>query len=332
LRAQQVAQQQVQQAQNPQPAPTAPANKPVNEASDNYKLALDTVANQLSCANTPDMRDLEIAVGKLKSINAQTYAKDEAKIVAALAGCVKKISDVSVPRAEELKKLALRLFPGNALLSGLQFAARDNCPPSLAGLGGTGARGSCKDTLNDGSRTPSLVVVPGGGEMKAFAISKYETTVDEFNAYCKGSGRCSPVPGDGNLPATQISLSQAQGYADWLSKKTGKNYRLPTRAEWVYAARAGSEHADPNRNCSLNSRGIQKGDSLVAASVGGANRWGLVNHIGNAREWATSGGSVAALGGSRETAMDQCTASSAAPHDGKADNLTGFRLVREITP
>ncbi len=330
-RAQQTAQQLAQQAQNPlAPAPSAPS-KPSNDASDNYKLALDTVTNQLSCANTPDMRDLEISVGKLKSINAQTYAKDEAKIVAALAGCVKKISEASVPRAEELKKLALRLFPANALLSGLQFAARDNCPPSLAGLGGTGARGSCKDSLSDGSRTPSLVVVPGGGELKAFAIGKYETTVDEFNAYCRSSGRCSPIGGDGSLPATQISLSQAQGYAEWLSKKTGKSYRLPTRAEWVYAARAGTEQTDPNRNCSLNSRGIQKGDALVGASVGGANRWGLVNHIGNAREWATSGGSVAALGGSRETAMDQCTASSATPHDGKADNLTGFRVVREIS-
>lgn len=330
-RAQQLAQQQAQTpAATPGKTPDATPAKP-NDAADQYKLALDTVTNQLGCANTPDMRDLEISVGKLKSINAQTYAKDEAKIIAALAGCVKKISEASVPRAEELKKMSLRLFPGNALLSGLQFAARDNCPASLAGLGGTGARGSCKDTLSDGSRTPNLVVVPASGELKAFAIGKYETTVDEFNAYCRSSGRCSAIAGDGNLPATQISLGQAQGYAEWLSKKTGKTYRLPTRAEWVYAARAGGEQTDPNRNCSLNSRGIQKGDALVSASVGGANRWGLVNHIGNAREWATSGGSVAALGGSRETAMDQCTASSAAPHDGKADNLTGFRLVREIS-
>lgn len=330
-RAQQLAQQQAQnQAAAPIKTPDAAPTKPA-EGGDHYKVALDTVTNQLSCATTPDMRDLEISVGKLKSINAQTYAKDEARIIAALAGCVKKISEASVPRAEELKKMALRLFPGNALLSNLQFAARDNCPASLAGLGGTGARGSCKDSLADGSRTPSLVVVPASGELKAFAIGKYETTVDEFNGYCKSSGRCSPIAGDGNLPATQISLSQAQGYAEWLSKKTGKTYRLPTRAEWVYAARAGTEQTDPNRNCSLNSRGIQKGDALVSATVGGANRWGLVNHIGNAREWATSGGSVAALGGSRETAMDQCTASNASPHDGKADDLTGFRLVREIS-
>jgi len=331
MRAQQQAQQAAQQAQNPVAAATTAPSKPAGDANDHYKVALDTVTNQLTCNSTPDMRDLEISVGKLKSINAQTYAKDEAKIIAALAGCVKKISEASVPRAEELKKMALRLFPGNALLSGLQFAARDNCPLSLAGLGGTGARGGCKDTLADGSKTPSLVVVPASGELKAFAIGKYETSVEEFNAYCKSSGRCSPIAGDGNLPATQISLSQAQGYAEWLSKKTGKTYRLPSRAEWVYAARAGSEQTDPNRNCSLNSRGIQKGDALVGATVGGANRWGLVNHIGNAREWAMSGGSAAALGGSRETAMDQCTASSAVPHDGKADNLTGFRLVREIS-
>ena len=139
-RAQQLAQQQAQnQAAAPIKTPDAAPTKPA-EGGDHYKVALDTVTNQLSCATTPDMRDLEISVGKLKSINAQTYAKDEARIIAALAGCVKKISEASVPRAEELKKMALRLFPGNALLSNLQFAARDNCPASLAGLGGTGAR------------------------------------------------------------------------------------------------------------------------------------------------------------------------------------------------
>ncbi|HEY6527568.1 MAG TPA: bifunctional serine/threonine-protein kinase/formylglycine-generating enzyme family protein [Cellvibrionaceae bacterium] len=330
--AQQRAQQQAQQVtQNPVTTTTTAQPKTTPEPDDHYKVALDTVTNQLACASTPDIRDLEISVGKLKSINAQNYAKDEPKIIAALAGCVKKISESSVPRAEELKKMSLRLFPANALLSSLQFAAKDNCPLSLAGLGATGGRGSCKDALSDGSRTPNLVVVPASGDVKAFAIGKYEITVDEFNAYCKSSGRCSALSGDGNLPATQISLTQAQGYAEWLSKKTGKIYRLPTRTEWVYAARAGNDQPDPNRNCTLNSRGIQKGDVLVSATVGGANRWGLVNHIGNAREWAMAGGSAAALGGSRETAMDQCTASNASPHDGKADNVTGFRLVREIS-
>ena len=51
-----------------------------------------------------------------------------------------KISEAPVPRAEELKKMALRLFPGNALLSNLQFAARDNCQASPAGLAAQSAR------------------------------------------------------------------------------------------------------------------------------------------------------------------------------------------------
>lgn len=330
--AQQRAQQAQQVIQTPAVTPAqALQPKAPSEGSDHYKIALDTVTNQLSCANSPDMRDLEISVGKLKSINAATYSKDEPKIIAALASCVKKIGEASAPRAEELKKLALRLFPGNQVISNVQFAARDNCPQSLAGLGGAGGgRGSCKDVISDGSKSPSMVVVPASGELKAFAIGKYEITVDEFNSFCKNSGRCSTVAGDGNLPVTHISLTQAQNYAEWLSKKTGKNYRLPSRAEWIYAARAGSEQTDPNRNCTLNSRGIQKGESLVSATVGGANRWGLVNHIGNAREWAMAGGGAAALGGSRETAMDVCNANNASPHDGKADAITGFRLVREI--
>jgi serine/threonine protein kinase len=305
--------------------------KASGEPNERYKLALDTVTHQLSCANTPNMDDLDIALGKLKSLNAKTYAKDEPQIVTALSGCIKKIGASSVPRADELRKVALRLFPGNAQLSNLQFAAKDNCPASLAGLGGSGARGGCKDTLSDGGKTPSLVVVPASAELKAFAIGKFEISVDEFNSYCKSSGRCGALPGDSSLPATGIPLAHAQGYAEWLSKKTGKSYRLPTRAEWVYAARAGSEQSDPNRNCTLISRDIRKGDALVSAAVGKPNRWGLVNPIGNAREWASAGGSVAALGGSHETAMESCTASTAVPHDGKADTTTGFRVLRELT-
>jgi serine/threonine protein kinase len=314
------------------PVASAPAAPKTAEPQESFKVALDTVNTQLSCASTPDMRDLDIAVGKLKTLNASAYAKEEPKIVAALVQCIKKIAEASQPRADELRKLALRIFPNQVALSGLQFAAKDACPVSLAGLGSQGARAICRDTAADGSKTPALVVVPALGEQKPFAIGKYEVTVEEFNSFCRSSGRCSPVAGAGNLPATQVAYSQAQAYADWLSKKTGKSYRLPSRAEWIHAARAGAEQADPNRNCKLNSRGIQKGDALLAATVGGANRWGLVNHLGNAREFVASGGGAAALGGSFDTPMENCNSSAASPHDGKPDGLTGFRVLREVTP
>jgi formylglycine-generating enzyme required for sulfatase activity len=165
-----------------------------------------------------------------------------------------------------------------------------------------------------------------------FAMGKYEVTVDELNTFCKTSSICSEAKDkDGLMPATNVSFEVVKAYLKWLSDKSDRKYRLPTRTEWQYAATARRLSLDPNRNCQLQTRGIQKGGELVKATTGRQNGWGLVNYVGNAREWVyDKGRKLVAVGGSFETAMDSCDLNSIEVHNGNADIYTGFRVLREV--
>lgn len=296
-----------------------------------FEAALANVNRPLACTTTIDMRDFEIAIGKLRSVSAVRYQQEEPAIVTALAQCIQKIGSTFPERAEVIKRQAVKLFNGNSLLANIAIVAKDPCNPALAGLGARGLGSSCRDKLNGAVKAPVMVVVPAKGNMKAFAIGKYEVSVDEMNEFCQQSGSCRVDASEPSLPATNIALKDAQAYTAWLSSKSGRKYRLPTPAEWQHAARATNSQPDPNRNCKLNSRGIRKGSALNKASLGQQNAWGLVNHLGNAQEWVSQpGGSYSAIGGSYDTEMDECHFDKQIPHDGRADAFTGFRVLREI--
>jgi formylglycine-generating enzyme required for sulfatase activity len=190
----------------------------------------------------------------------------------------------------------------------------DSSGSSGVPAGAAGAGAACP--LPGGADAcPAMVTVPGGSyrigarrgdpdaqaeelggaarPIAAFDMSAYEITAGQWQR-CVDDGAC-PLPGQAaasaTLPVTGISWDAANGYAAWLSKKTGEHYRLPSEAEWEYAARAGAATVFPwgdqlgLRHAHCGQCGTL-GDYPRLAPVGSyPPQRGLYDMVGNAYEW-----------------------------------------------
>jgi len=151
-------------------------------------------------------------------------------------------------------------------------------------------------------------------------MGRYEVTFEEYERFADATKRALPDDAGFNagdrrrLPVIHVSWDDANAYADWLSRETGRHFRLPTEAEWEYAARAGTTGSrfwgdDPAQACQFanvfdrrNEVKIRQrfnvpkawaanhdcADSYFAiAPVGSfrANPWGLHDMLGNVWEW-----------------------------------------------
>ena len=182
---------------------------------------------------------------------------------------------------------------------------------------GTGPTTPPGGTSRDCADCPEMVSIPGGsfrmgnlsGEqindqepvhsvtVPAFRLGKYEVTFAQWDA-CVADGGCGGYRPDdrgrgrGNRSVIQVSWDDSQLFIDWLNARTGGRYRLPTEAEWEYAARAGSttEYSwgnDIGRNRANCYVGSCRDSYDYTAPVGSfpANAWGLHDMHGNVWEW-----------------------------------------------
>ena len=131
----------------------------------------------------------------------------------------------------------------------------------------------------------------------AFAMSKYEITFEDYDRYLKARSRDSGDRGHdngwgrGRRPAINVTRSDAIAYTEWLSSQTDAPYRLPSEAEWEYAAKAGTETAWPwgdefePRRANCRDCG-SRWDGELTAPVGSfaPNPWGLHDMYGNVFE------------------------------------------------
>ena len=134
-----------------------------------------------------------------------------------------------------------------------------------------------------------------------FEIGKYPVTFEEYDYYCDEVREKKVLDsgfGRGKRPVINVSWNDAKAYTRWLSKKTGKSYRLPTEAEWEFVARAGTQTRwsfGDNEN-SLQDYAWYKKNSYYKGEghkdygtqqVGRkkANPWGVHDMHGNVWEW-----------------------------------------------
>jgi formylglycine-generating enzyme required for sulfatase activity/DNA-binding winged helix-turn-helix (wHTH) protein len=219
----------------------------------------------------------------------------------------------------------LRPVPGEQQLG---FQDCETCPEMIVLPAGEFLMGSPASETGrvDVEGLPRRVVIP-----KRIAIGKFEITVDQMSAFMVETGmsiggscrrlvnpeRPPPTwsapeaslenPGfeiTGSHPAVCISWHEAQSYVAWLQRRTGKPYRLPTEAEWEYAARAGTttRYSFGNEETALCAfarfadLGSQFGwrdacyselAAYGAAPVGSfkSNQWGIFDMHGNVWEW-----------------------------------------------
>jgi formylglycine-generating enzyme required for sulfatase activity len=130
--------------------------------------------------------------------------------------------------------------------------------------------------------------------LNSFKMGKFEVTVAQYKAYCKASGTKMPVtPSWGwkdNHPMVNVNFYEATAYCIWLSEKTSKDYRLPTEAEWEFAARGGNKNSNYTYSGSedLEEVGWFNSNSAGSTQESGKklpNEQGIFDMAGNVWEW-----------------------------------------------
>ena len=233
----------------------------------------------------------------------------------------------------------------------------------------------CRDKIEGVGNGPTMVVIRSGeftmgGKNKDeqpahtvtinshFAMSVHEISFGEYDVFCQSKNTpCPKQPWSGkDYPVVNITHSDATTYTEWLSEKTGQSYRLPSEAEWEYAARAGTNSKYPFGDEILITHAVYSDKKKLSAPLPKSdrsinkNKFRLYHMVGNVREWVADtwhdGYSGAPVNGSArvDTGVNQYVVrggsyadsaealrSGARNKSSSADNYTGFRVLQELS-
>ena len=190
-----------------------------------------------------------------------------------------------------------------------------NANPKPSTATASAKRGQFRDGLRGGGQGPLMTWIRAGSFtmgnplamnaserpehkviLKSFAIGVHEITVGDYRRFATATGtkmpKLGPMAEQDDLPITYVSWNDALAYAKWLSQQTGKEYNLPTEAQWEYVARAGTETSfwwgrglgRGNAHCFACDTGL---DPRQPTAVGRfkPNAFGVYDTAGNAQEW-----------------------------------------------
>ena len=245
---------------------------------------------------------------------------------------LQKEHDLTLP--DELPDQFHFVHAGLALSKGMIKAAMDSANKYLSEAGTSGKYHGEAQVLLDGAQKqalalkPEMVVIPGGSfqmgcvsgkdcqndekpvhevRVASFELSTHEVTFEKYDRFTAATGRKRADDegwGRGQRPVINVSWEDAVAYTKWLSGRLGERYRLPTEAEWEYAARAGSvtqyhfgndkshlcryaNHADRSTDYDGRNKACSDGVGKRTATVGTyqPNGFGLHDMHGNVWEW-----------------------------------------------
>ena len=228
----------------------------------------------------------------------------------------------AAPTATEASPVPLRDVPSGAVTAQSQAAEpqpptpspsqdaaiADATPPADAAPAAA-STATASSAPAENVHLPELVMIPGGTfamggvevaelpvhqvTIKPFALGKYPVTIGEWKE-CVADNACAGelATGPDDNPVSNVSYDDAKAYLAWLSKVVGKPFRLPTEAEWEYAARGGKPTrfwwGDQMRPGMANCKGCNDtGDPAQLMKVGSfqANPFGLFDMGGCVDQW-----------------------------------------------
>ena len=246
--------------------------------------------------------------------------------------------------------------PSNVSASPTPAASPTHFTAELAQIpGGTFMMGRNAGRENERPENPVTV--------GSFKMDKFEITNGEYYAFVSETGyrplpahwvnNERPEPGTERMPVRYVNIEDVQAFARWRSERDKVAYRLPSEAEWEYAARSGAKQYlypwgnkfDPK--CAVTDEDSTEPDAVGTASC--PNDWGVMDLVGNVFEWTNSKpslypGSSAGLRDDKEdrrmirggAALSKSTGefgiTSTFRHDAASstrDKELGFRLVTD---